>query len=52
MVIAWGAKALLLRYGGLRTHRRALPFFLGLIVGSATMALIQSLVFRALGMSG
>ncbi len=52
MVIAWAAKSLLLRYGGLRAHRRALPFFLGLIVGSATMALIQSLVFRALGMSG
>jgi len=52
IIVAWLIKALLLRYGGLRAHRRALPFFLGLLVGSATMALIQSVVFRILGIQG
>jgi len=31
--IAWLAKALTLRYGGLRLYRQALPLFLGLILG-------------------
>ena len=51
IVISWLVKTLLLRYGGLRSHRRALPFFLGLIVGSATTGLIESVVFRALGVN-
>lgn len=33
VIFTWIVKSLLLRYGGLRAHRRALPFFLGLIVG-------------------
>jgi hypothetical protein len=33
MLIAWCAKALLLRYGGIRAYRRALPFFIGLVLG-------------------
>ncbi len=52
IVISWTAKTLLLRYGGLHSHRRALPFFLGLIVGSAVMGLIQSLIFQAVGVRG
>lgn len=31
--IAWAAKWLTLRYGGIRAYRIALPFFLGLILG-------------------
>lgn len=31
--LAWLAKVLLLRWGGFRTYRRAIPFFLGLTVG-------------------
>jgi hypothetical protein len=31
--LAWLAKSLLLRYGGMRLYRAALPFFLGLILG-------------------
>jgi hypothetical protein len=31
--IAWVAKAIILRYGGMRLYRNAMPFFLGLIVG-------------------
>ncbi len=33
MIIAWTAKVIILRFGGLRLYRRALPFFLGLILG-------------------
>lgn len=33
MVIAWAVKMTILRYGGLRTYRRALAFFFGLILG-------------------
>jgi hypothetical protein len=43
---AWLVKVLLLRYGGLRAHRRALPFFLGLIVGSAVTSLLSTLALR------
>lgn len=52
MVIAWATKTLLLRYGGLRAHRRALPLFLGLLVGSATVGLVQAVILRAIGARG
>lgn len=32
-MIAWGLKAVVLRYGGMQLYRRSLPFFLGLILG-------------------
>jgi hypothetical protein len=44
IIATWLVKSLLLRYGGLPAHRRALPLFLGLIVGSAVMTLVQSLI--------
>jgi len=47
----WLFKALLLRYGGLRAHRRALPFFLGLLAGSAGHALLERVLFEALGIN-
>jgi hypothetical protein len=31
--LAWLAKRITLRYGGIRAYRSALPFFLGLILG-------------------
>ena len=48
--LTWLFKALLLRYGGLRAHRRALPFFLGLLAGSAAVAVIERVLFEALGL--
>ena len=39
----WTFKVLLLRYGGLRAHRRALPFFLGLLAGDAALSLLNTL---------
>jgi hypothetical protein len=41
VALTWVFKVLLLRYGGLRAHRRALPFFLGLLVGTAITALLN-----------
>jgi hypothetical protein len=32
-LLAWAIKGLILRYGGMRLYRRAMPFFLGLILG-------------------
>lgn len=40
--VTWLVKSLLLRYGGLRAHRRALPLFLGLIVGAGTISVVRS----------
>ncbi|MBI1925808.1 hypothetical protein HYR99_16360 [Candidatus Poribacteria bacterium] len=37
LVISSAAKAVILRYGGLKTHRKAVPFFLGLILGEFTV---------------
>jgi len=41
-------KALVLRYGGLRAHRRTLPFFLGMIAGSAVALVSTSVIARVL----
>lgn len=37
MLLAWIAKSLILRYGGLRLYRQALPFFYGLILGESVI---------------
>jgi hypothetical protein len=34
MLVAWTAKSLVLRAGGLRFYRAGIPFFLGLILGT------------------
>jgi len=47
ITITWVIKAMLLRYGGLRAHQRALPLFLGLIVGDACMSLVGVVVSHA-----
>jgi len=52
ITISWAVKGLLLRYLGLRGHQRALPFFLGLIVGDAIVGLswtVISHVMRSVG---
>lgn len=43
MLIAWAGKLAVLRYGGLRLYRRALPFFLGLILGETVVGCAWSL---------
>jgi hypothetical protein len=44
LLIAWVAKLLMLRYGGLRLYRMALPFFLGVILGEFTTGGIWSII--------
>ncbi len=44
LFIAWIVKLVLLRYGGLRAYRQALPFFLGLILGECIIGSLWSLV--------
>lgn len=48
LFVAWVVKALLLRYGGMRLYRTALPFFLGLILGDFVTGAAWSLVGAAL----
>jgi hypothetical protein len=48
--VSWLAKVLILRYGGLRGYRRALPFFLGLILGEFFVGFLRSLLDLAFGL--
>lgn len=43
-MIAWFIKLIILRYGGLRFYRRAMPFFLGLVLGDYVLGAIWSLI--------
>jgi len=43
VLIAWLVKAILLRYGGSRAYRAAVPFFLGLILGDYTMGALWAI---------
>lgn len=47
--VAWLAKLLIIRYGGMNAHRRAIPFFLGLILGDYTIGALWSLLALYLG---
>jgi len=42
--ISWLLKAIILRTGGVRLYRKAVPFFLGLILGDYTLGCIWSLI--------
>jgi hypothetical protein len=44
MLIAWVAKLILLRYGGLALYRKALPFFFGVILGECLAGSLWSLL--------
>ncbi len=44
MFLAWAAKLVVLRSGGLQYYRIALPFFLGLILGDFTMGMVWPLI--------
>ncbi len=44
LLIAWAIKLLLLRYGGLRAYRQALPFFLGIILGECVIGSLWPLI--------
>ena len=44
MLISWSLKFAILRYGGLKTYRRGIPLFAGLIVGDYTPGGISSII--------
>jgi len=49
LAIAWLVKLVILRYGGLKLFRRALPFFYGLILGQFVVGSLLNLISIALG---
>ena len=49
--LGWAAKLILLRLGGMRLYRRALPFFLGLILGDYVAGSIWAIYGPAMHMS-
>ncbi len=46
LLIAWVAKGLILRYGGVRLYRQGMPFFLGLILGQMFVGSVWHLSTR------
>lgn len=52
LVISWTVKTMLLRYGGLRAHRRALPLFLGILIGSGVTLVLTQIVRNFMGIEG
>ena len=44
VLISWCLKFAILRYGGLRAYRRALPFFAGLMLGDYSLGCIWSII--------
>lgn len=51
-LIGWLAKSLILRYGGAKLFRQALPFFLGLILGDYAISGILALICAVTGQPG
>jgi hypothetical protein len=50
MFIGWAAKAIILRFGGMKQYRAGIPFFLGLILGDIVIGVVWSLIGAALRM--
>ena len=44
ILVGWGCKVLAVRYGGHETYRRAIPFFIGLVLGDVAMMLFWLLI--------
>lgn len=49
LIISTVAKWIILRQGGIRTHRKAIPFFLGLVLGEFVVGSIWSIIGLSLG---
>lgn len=50
LFVSWLVKALLLRYGGLRAYRAALPFFLGLVLGEFSAGFLRTVLDLLFGL--
>jgi hypothetical protein len=51
ILISCVAKFIILRYGGLKAHRRAMPFFFGLILGEFVVGSIWSVIGTVTGIN-
>jgi len=49
ILLSWLVKTIILKYGGLKAHRRAIPFFLGLILGEFVVGSIWMILELATG---
>jgi hypothetical protein len=49
-IVVWLIKALIVRYGGLRAYWRAVPFFVGLVIGDACTVIFWGIAASALGL--
>ena len=49
ILIGWTCKFMVLRFGGLKTYRSALPFFYGLILGEIAIGSLWTIVGIAMG---
>jgi hypothetical protein len=49
-LVVWAVKALIIRYGGLRAYWKAMPFFIGLVIGDACTVVFWGLAASALGL--
>jgi len=49
LMIAWLLKVIALKFGGLQFYRKAIPFFLGLILGQMIVGSLWSLIGLAWG---
>jgi hypothetical protein len=47
--ISWFIKWVIIKYGGLKAHRQAIPFFIGLILGEFIVGSIWSIIGLSLG---
>jgi len=43
-MVSWMIKSIILKHGGRGTHRKAIPFFLGLVLGDYIPRSISSIV--------
>ncbi len=52
VLLGWLFKTLILRYGGVKIYRQALPFFIGLVIGDYAISCLWALYFLATGHAG
>ena len=48
LLLAWAAKGLILRYGGVRLYRSAMPLFLGMVLGQMVVGSLWHLIGMAM----
>jgi hypothetical protein len=50
--VGWAAKALSIRFGGIKTFRLALPFFIGLVIGDYVISAVWAILYLIFGIQG